>query len=93
MSGPIPPAGPVPPGVTLPTDAIVAFGVVVVVLVLGTLAAVRKFAFYGNFGTSSDRPPESKTNCPECGARVPSDRETCDYCGDPIAEGTREADG
>ncbi|MFC7096680.1 zinc ribbon domain-containing protein [Halobaculum marinum] len=53
-------------------------------LATGTLVAASGLvvAYSADEPGDRDEPsPTAKTNCPDCGARVPVDDATCEYCG------------
>lgn len=66
------------------------FFVVMMVVIGGAivLSFATNMTFYRTFGVRSEStpPPEKKTNCPSCGARVVIDRESCEYCGEAMIE-------
>jgi ribosomal protein L37E len=67
-----------------------AFFIIMMIVFGGTLVLsfATDMAFYQSFGVRSESnpPPEMKTNCSSCGARVSIEKENCDHCGQPMTE-------
>lgn len=78
-------------GIVLQTNWMGLVFFVIMMVIFGgaiVLSFATDMAFYRSFGVRSESnpPPEMKTNCPSCGARVVIDQEDCDYCGESITE-------
>lgn len=75
-------------------DALAVAGVYAFVLALFALAiggtVVRMGLIQGSLSPDETASPEEMTNCPDCGARTPIDRSTCEYCDTPLDDGDRE---
>ena len=61
------------------TAVLLAIGVLAVVAI--ALQFLKARAVYGNEESGA-----SKTNCDDCGARVPVEAEACEYCGAVLGE-------
>ncbi|KAB1187395.1 MULTISPECIES: zinc-ribbon domain-containing protein [Haloferax] len=61
--------------------------VVVAVPILALLWYTYQFTFYRSLATDGESGlHESKTNCPNCGARVSQSADRCEYCGHAVVE-------
>lgn len=71
-----------------PSQGLLLAILVGVLLVVGTILSFGyEMVFYKSMESGDEsQSSESKTNCPACGARISTDQENCDYCGESIAE-------
>ena len=69
----------------------VLFQIVRVVFIVGftiVLAGliVLRFKELNRVYSGDTAPPETKTNCPACGARIPADTDVCTYCEESLTD-------
>lgn len=63
---------------------ILGFAVLLAALIVARFKAEAEHGIY----SSDTAPPETKTNCPACGARVPVASDVCDYCEESLTDDT-----